>query len=53
MLGPEAEFDIEWSSVYTFRCHKMDHFIHNKVVFVGDAAHQVSPFGARGANGCI
>jgi 3-(3-hydroxy-phenyl)propionate hydroxylase len=53
MLGPEAEFDIEWSSVYTFRCRKMDHFIHNKVVFVGDAAHQVSPFGARGANGCI
>jgi 3-(3-hydroxy-phenyl)propionate hydroxylase len=53
MLGPETEFDIEWASVYTFQCRKMDHFIHNKVFFVGDAAHQVSPFGARGANGCI
>jgi 3-(3-hydroxy-phenyl)propionate hydroxylase len=53
MLGPEVEFEIEWASVYTFQCRKMDHFIHNKVLFVGDAAHQVSPFGARGANGCI
>ncbi len=25
-------------------------FIHGRVIFAGDAAHQVSPFGARGAN---
>ena len=25
-------------------------FRHGRVLFVGDAAHQVSPFGARGAN---
>jgi 3-(3-hydroxy-phenyl)propionate hydroxylase len=31
----------------------MDSFIHHRVFFVGDAAHQVSPFGARGANGAI
>lgn len=53
MLGEGVEFNLEWSSVYTFQCRKMDHFIHNNVIFVGDAAHQVSPFGARGANGCI
>ena len=53
MLGDDAEFDLEWASVYTFQCRKMDNFIHNNVLFVGDAAHQVSPFGARGANGCI
>jgi 3-(3-hydroxy-phenyl)propionate hydroxylase len=53
MLGKDAEFEVEWASVYTFQCRKMDNFIHNRVVFVGDAAHQVSPFGARGANGCI
>jgi len=53
MLGEGVEFDLEWSSVYTFQCRKMDNFIHNRVIFVGDAAHQVSPFGARGANGCI
>src|SRR5262249_48359157 len=29
---------------------RMDQFIHGRVIFAGDAAHQVSPFGARGAN---
>jgi len=28
----------------------MERFIHGRVVFAGDSAHQVSPFGARGAN---
>ena len=28
----------------------MEKFIHGRVIFAGDAAHQVSPFGARGAN---
>ncbi|MGM0832196.1 MAG: FAD-dependent oxidoreductase [Pseudomonadota bacterium] len=53
MLGPDVEFELEWASVYTFRCRKMDNFIHNGVIFMGDAAHQVSPFGARGANGAL
>ncbi|PMR74641.1 FAD-dependent oxidoreductase [Billgrantia endophytica] len=53
MLGEGAEFDLEWASVYTFRCRKMDDYIHNRVFFMGDAAHQVSPFGARGANGAL
>ncbi|WP_086932023.1 FAD-dependent oxidoreductase [Agarilytica rhodophyticola] len=53
MLGKDAEFDLEWASVYTFQCRKMDNFIHNRVIFVGDCAHQVSPFGARGANGAL
>lgn len=53
MLGKDVEFELEWASVYTFRCRKMDNFIYNSVLFVGDAAHQVSPFGARGANGAL
>lgn len=53
MLGENIDFELEWASVYTFQCRKMDQFIHNRVIFVGDAAHQVSPFGARGANGCV
>ncbi len=53
MLGEGVEFELEWASVYTFRCRKMDSFIHHGVVFMGDAAHQVSPFGARGANGAL
>jgi 3-(3-hydroxy-phenyl)propionate hydroxylase len=36
--------------VYTFQCRRLDRFVHGRVIFAGDAAHQVSPFGARGAN---
>jgi 3-(3-hydroxy-phenyl)propionate hydroxylase len=50
MLGDEREFELEWVSVYTFQCRRMGRFNHGRVLFVGDAAHQVSPFGARGAN---
>jgi 3-(3-hydroxy-phenyl)propionate hydroxylase len=50
MLGDEREFELEWVSVYTFQCRRMGSFNHGRVLFVGDAAHQVSPFGARGAN---
>ncbi|NDY91691.1 FAD-dependent oxidoreductase [Ideonella livida] len=50
MLGPEHAFALEWVSVYTFQCRRMQRFRHGRVLFAGDAAHQVSPFGARGAN---
>jgi 3-(3-hydroxy-phenyl)propionate hydroxylase len=49
MLGHD-EFDFEWISLYKFQCRRMEKFIHGRVIFAGDAAHQVSPFGARGAN---
>jgi 3-(3-hydroxy-phenyl)propionate hydroxylase len=44
------KFEFEWISLYKFQCRRMDKFIHGRVLFAGDAAHQVSPFGARGAN---
>ena len=50
MLGSEHPFSLEWVSVYTFQCRRMERFRHGRVLFAGDAAHQVSPFGARGAN---
>jgi 3-(3-hydroxy-phenyl)propionate hydroxylase len=53
MLGPDHAFDLEWVSVYTFQCRRMTRFRHGPVIFMGDAAHQVSPFGARGANSGI
>ncbi len=50
MLGEDKEFELEWVSVYQFACRRMADFRHGRVFFAGDAAHQVSPFGARGAN---
>ncbi len=53
MLGPDVPFELEWVSVYTFSCRRLERFVHGRVVFVGDSAHQVSPFGARGGNGGV
>ena len=50
MLGPDVDYELDWCSIYTFQCRRMDRFRHGRVLFAGDAAHQVSPFGARGAN---
>jgi 3-(3-hydroxy-phenyl)propionate hydroxylase len=52
LLG-KREFSLEWISIYRFNCRRLDRFVHGRVVFIGDAAHQVSPFGARGANSGI
>ena len=52
ILKPHV-YELEWVSVYTFNCRRLDRFVHDRVIFIGDAAHQVSPFGARGANSGI
>lgn len=50
MLG-HSDFQLEWVSVYTFHCRRLEKFVHGRVIFLGDSAHVVSPFGARGGNG--
>ena len=50
LLGENTAFELEWVSIYTFACERMDKFRHGRVLFAGDSAHRVSPFGARGAN---
>ena len=50
MLGPDIDFTLEWVSIYTFQCRRLEKFRHGHVLFAGDSAHQVSPFDARGAN---
>ncbi|MDJ0947988.1 MAG: FAD-dependent oxidoreductase [Alphaproteobacteria bacterium] len=53
MLGEDVEFELEWVSVYRFQARRLAKFRHGRVLFAGDSAHQVSPFGARGGNSGI
>lgn len=48
-----SNFELDWVSVYTFQCRRLERFVHDRVIFAGDSAHIVSPFGARGGNGGI
>ena len=50
MLGEDVEFQFEWISLYRFQSRRLKRFRHGRVIFAGDAAHQMSPFGARGGN---
>ena len=52
MLGDRV-FTIDWFSIYRFTCARLNRFVHGRVIFCGDSAHVVSPFGARGGNGGI
>lgn len=53
VIGAQVDFELDWCSVYTFRCARLQRFVHGRVLFAGDSAHVVSPFGARGGNGGI
>lgn len=49
----DRPFTVDWVSIYTFQCSRLPRFVHGRVIFAGDSAHVVSPFGARGGNGGI
>ncbi len=49
IVGGRA-YEIVWSSVYRFHSRCVDRMRHGRVLLAGDAAHLVSPFGARGLN---
>ena len=53
LLGRNIPIEIVWISVYTFQSRRLEKFRHGNIFFVGDAAHQFSPFGARGAKSGI
>ena len=52
-LGPDVEFEFVWIGPYQYRDHLLEQFKVGRTIFIGDAAHVVSPFGARGGNNGI
>lgn len=46
----DIEFELVWVGPYAYRDHLLDQFRFGRAFFIGDAAHVVSPFGARGGN---
>lgn len=49
-LGDDVEFEFVWIGPYMYRHHLLDRFRDRRTLFIGDSAHVVSPFGARGGN---
>jgi 3-(3-hydroxy-phenyl)propionate hydroxylase len=52
-LGPGVDFEFVWIGPYQYRDHLLDSFRAGRTLFVGDSAHVVCPFGARGGNNGI
>ena len=52
-LGDDVEFEFVWIGPYQYRDHLLEQFKVGRSLFIGDAAHVVSPFGARGGNNGI
>jgi len=53
LLGDGRDFELQSVHVYSFRCQRLERLRHGRVLFAGDSARQVPPFGARGANSGI
>lgn len=49
----DTPYEIVWLSDYRFHQRLLAQFRHGRVFFLGDAAHLVAPFGARGMNSAI
>lgn len=50
LLGPGSDFELVWVGPWRFRRRVLRQMTHGRVFFMGDAAAQHSPFGARGGN---
>ena len=52
-FGPSVEYELVWIGPYSYRSQCLETFRVGRVFFAGDAAHVMSPFGARGGNSGI
>jgi 3-(3-hydroxy-phenyl)propionate hydroxylase len=50
LLGPGVAFELVWVGPWRFKKRLLKRLRHGRVLFAGDAAHEHSPFGARGGN---
>ena len=50
VIGPSTPYELVWATAYRFHQRLADRFRVGRVLLAGDAAHLVSPFGARGLN---
>ncbi len=53
LLGPEVPFELVWVGPWRFRKRVLEKMKYGRVLFLGDAAAQHSPFGARGGNRAV
>ena len=49
----DVPFEIVWLTDYRFHQRLMTRLRHGRIFFLGDAAHLVAPFGARGLNSAV
>ncbi len=52
-FGPDVKYELVWVGPYAYRSRCLNAFRRQRVLFIGDAAHVMSPFGARGGNSGI
>jgi 2-polyprenyl-6-methoxyphenol hydroxylase-like FAD-dependent oxidoreductase len=50
VIGSGTPYELAWMTGYRFSQRLADHFRFGRVFLAGDAAHVMSPFGARGLN---
>lgn len=49
----DTPYEMVWLSHYRFHQRLLDQFRHGRIFFLGDSAHLMAPFGARGMNSSI
>ncbi len=49
----DVPYEVDWLSTYRFHQRVVERFVVGRVLFAGDAAHALPPYGARGMNSGI